>query len=269
VDPSSGAGVCDVTGTDGTTLDYAQAGTCVIDANQDGNASYAAAPTVTATITVDQVAAFTVDSPPTTATVGQTYTYTFAASGVPAPTYALVSGAPSWLSINGTTGTLTGTPPTGTTSFTYSVVAANMVGVGDPTAGPFAVTVHPAVTNSRDADISVALSCPVTIPQWAVASCSFTVANAGPATAHFVTADIALPWRFWRVSASRGGWWFGTAGLWFVGSLDAGSSATFTVSFRATRPGHRSVVAAGLSANPDPNYANNVAVAPIDVIRSS
>jgi hypothetical protein len=29
------------------------------------------------------------------------------------------------------------------------------------------------------------------------------------------------------------------------------------------------VVAAALSANPDPNYANNVAVAPIDVIRSA
>ena len=138
-------------------------------------------------------------------------------------------------------------------------------GVGDPTAGPFAVTVDPAVTNSRDADISAALSCPATVPVWTVASCSLQVANAGPASAHFVTADIALPRGFWRVSASHGGWWFGNAGMWFVGSLDPGSSATFTVCFRATRPGHQSVVAAGLSASPDPNYANNVVVAHIDV----
>ena len=94
VDPSSGSGVCSVTGTDGTTLDYIVPGTCVIDANQDGNGSYAAAPTVTATITVDQEPAFTLDSPPTTATVGQPYAYTFAASGAPAPTYALGAGCP-------------------------------------------------------------------------------------------------------------------------------------------------------------------------------
>ena len=53
--------------------------------------------------------------------------------------------------------------------------------------------------------------------------------------------------------------------MWFVGSLAPGSSVTFSVCFRATRPGHRSMVAAGLSANPDPNYGNNVAVAHIDV----
>ena len=194
---------------------------------------------------------------------GRPYTYTFAASGVPAPTYALDAGAPSWLSLNATTGALTGTPPTGTTSFTYSVEATN--GVGDPTAGPFGVTVDPVVTNSRDADISAALSCPATVQMGTVVSCSLQLANAGPAQAHSVTADIALPSGTWLVSGSRGGWWYGRAGLWFVGSLDPGSSATFTVRFTATSPGHRSVVAAGLSANPDPNYANNVAVAPIDV----
>ncbi len=104
VDPSSASGVCSVTGTDGTTLDYIVPGTCVIDANQDGNASYAAAPTVMATITVDQEPSFTLDSPPTTATVGHSYAYTFAASGAPAPTYALGPGAPTWLTINATTG---------------------------------------------------------------------------------------------------------------------------------------------------------------------
>ncbi len=267
VDPSSGVGVCNVTGTDGTTIDYAQAGTCVIDANQEGGGGYAAAPTVAATITVDQVPAFTVDSPPTTATVGQTYTYTFAASGVPAPTYSLASGGPSWLSINTTTGALTGAPPVRTTSFSYSVVATN--GVGDRAAGPFTVTVNSSVTNTRDADVSVALTCPSSVRVWTVARCSLTVANAGPARASFVTADVELPRTFWRVSALRGGWWFYHAGLWFVGSLEPGSSATITVSFRATRPGRRSVVAAALSANPDPNYANNVAVSPIDVTRSS
>ena len=222
VDPSSGSGVCNVTGTNGTTLDYVQPGTCVIDANQDGNASYAAAPTVTATITVDEEPAFILDSPPTTATVGQTYGYTFAASGAPVPTYALGAGAPPWLTINATTGALSGTPPTGTTSFTYSVEATN--GVGDPTAGPFAVTVDPAVTSSRDADISAALSCPAMVPVRTVASCSLKVANAGPASAHFVTADIAL-------CAGSGG---------FPHLAVAGGSATPACgSWAPWRPAHR------------------------------
>ena len=47
------------------------------------------------------------------------------------------------MSIDPTTGAVTGTPPTGTTSFTYSVTASNGVSP-DATAGPFTVTVSPA-----------------------------------------------------------------------------------------------------------------------------
>ena len=196
VDPSSGAGVCSVSGADGTTLDYAQPGTCVIDANQDGNASYAAAPTVTATITVDQEPAFTADSPPDDGDGGTGLHVHLRGQRRPGADVRARGGRPSWLTIDATTGALSGTPPTGTTSFTYSVAATN--GVGDPTAGPFAVTVNPGVTNSRDADISAALSCPDTVPAWTVDSCSLKVANAGPAWAHFVTADVLLPRTFWR-----------------------------------------------------------------------
>jgi len=266
VDPASGSGVCSVTGTDGTTLDYAQAGTCVIDANQAGNASYAAAPTLMASITVEQMPAFTVDAPPTTAKAGQAYTYTFAASGVPTPTYALAPGAPAWLSIDPTTGALSGTPPTGTASFTYSVVAAN--DAGKATAGPFAVSV---ATNSHEADISAVLSCPATVPVGTVATCTLTVANAGPATARFVRAALELPRRFWRVSATGDGWWFDDGlwfeheDLWFVGSLAPGSSASFTVSFRPARPGDGTVRATAWSLNPDPNYVNNLTVARVVV----
>ena len=49
VDASSGPGVCRVSGT---TVTYTAAGNCVIDANQAGNAHYAAAPQVQRTITV-------------------------------------------------------------------------------------------------------------------------------------------------------------------------------------------------------------------------
>ena len=262
IDPSSGPGVCSVSGTDGATLSYSQAGPCVVDANQAGNASYAAAPQVTGTITVDQTPAFTLDTPPTVGTVGQNYVYTFAASGVPTPAYALASGAPSWLTLDAASGALSGAPPTGTTSFTYAVVATNSV--GNATAGPFAVTVSPDTT-SRGADVSAALSCPETVKYQTVAGCTLTVANAGPARARFVAAAISLPYRFWRVSATPGGLWFGNYGLWFLRSLPPGSSVSYTVSFRASRLGAGLVWAAGLSRSPDPDHANNVTKATVTV----
>ncbi len=262
VDPSSGAGVCSVSGTDGSTLSYAQAGTCVVDANQAGNASYAAAPTVTGSVTVDQAPAFTSDAPPTTATVGQPYAATFAANGAPVPTYALTSGAPSWLTLDATTGALSGTPPTGTTSFTYSVVATN--DVGSATAGPYVVAVS-AGTGGTEADISVALACPAAVPVRTEASCTLTVANAGPAKARYVAAGISLPFWFRRLSATPGALSFGTTTVWFRRSLPAGGSASFTVSFRARRPGHGWVWAAGLARTPDPDHANNVATATVTV----
>jgi hypothetical protein len=52
VDASSGAGVCSVSGTNGATLTYLAAGTCVVDANQAAGNGYAAAPQVQQTITV-------------------------------------------------------------------------------------------------------------------------------------------------------------------------------------------------------------------------
>jgi sugar lactone lactonase YvrE len=82
---------------------------------------------------------FTTDSPPLRVGTGSDYYYTFAATGLPAPRYALAAGAPAWLGINATTGALAGTVPSGITTFTYSVTATNAAGTA--TAGPFTVTV--------------------------------------------------------------------------------------------------------------------------------
>ncbi len=49
IDPASGAGVCTLYGS---AVSYATAGSCIIDANQAGNSTYAAAPPVQQTIAV-------------------------------------------------------------------------------------------------------------------------------------------------------------------------------------------------------------------------
>ena len=92
--------------------------------------------------------AFVLDTPPLVATAGGAYAYRFLAVGVPEPTLAL-SGAPSWLSINSTTGLVTGTLPSSVRSFTFSVTASNPSGTA--VAGPFVVTV-PTITHVAGAD---------------------------------------------------------------------------------------------------------------------
>ena len=97
---------------------------------------------------------FTAAAPPPVAMAGSNYSYTFQASGTPIPAYSLVSGSPTWLRINASTGVLSGTVPTGTTMFVYSVKATNSV--SSVTAGPFKVSVS---TGTRSADtISLTLT---------------------------------------------------------------------------------------------------------------
>jgi hypothetical protein len=81
---------------------------------------------------------FSHPSPPVTGTVNQPYTYSFVASGSPTPTYQLAPGAPTWLTIDPITGTVSGTP-TESGPQTFSVTATNSA--GSATAGPFTVTV--------------------------------------------------------------------------------------------------------------------------------
>ena len=133
---SSASAVCAVAGG---VVSFQKAGTCLLDANQAGNVDYNAATQVQQSFAVSSVPVFAIDTPPTTATVGHVYTYTFSANGTPTPTYSLSTAAPTWLSINSTTGVLQGTPPSGTKTFSYSVIATNSA--GKATAGSFKVQV--------------------------------------------------------------------------------------------------------------------------------
>ena len=71
--------------------------------------------------------AFLSDSPPVGATEGTPYSYTFAATGEPKPTFSLASGSlPPGLSLNPTSGQLSGEPAE-TGSFSFTLRAANGV----------------------------------------------------------------------------------------------------------------------------------------------
>ncbi len=82
IDSSSGAGVCSLDAS-GTTVSFTGAGTCVIDADQAGNANYDAAAQQQQSFTVvkaEQVVAFT-SSPPSPAVFGGSYAPTATGGG--------------------------------------------------------------------------------------------------------------------------------------------------------------------------------------------
>jgi hypothetical protein len=88
VDPSSSPSTaCSVSGTNGATVNFAQAGSCVIDANQTGDAEYSAAPQVSQTIAVSAAATpATTPAPTTTTTTPPPTTAATTATTTPAAT---------------------------------------------------------------------------------------------------------------------------------------------------------------------------------------
>ncbi|RUQ09435.1 hypothetical protein D8M35_02310 [Curtobacterium sp. HSID17257] len=109
--------------------------------------TYGSATTDPITITVQPAPVapvFTASSPAASATVGSAYSYTFTASGVPTPSFALASGdaLPAGLTLDAASGELSGTPTT-TGTITFRVVASNTAGT--TTTDPITITVQPAV----------------------------------------------------------------------------------------------------------------------------
>ena len=118
---------------------YASAGTYTVTLTVTDTDGFTATASAPVKVAAGSPPAFTSAAPPWTGSTGTSYSYTFAASGDPVPTYSL-DGAPGWLGIGASTGTVSGTPPAGTTSFTYSVSASNGIGPSAG-AGPFTVAV--------------------------------------------------------------------------------------------------------------------------------
>jgi cyclophilin family peptidyl-prolyl cis-trans isomerase len=90
-------------------------------------------------IVINQQPAFTNGPPPASGTVGTAYSFSYTASGSPAPTFALTSGAlPAGLSLN-PSGAISGTPTTAGGPFTGTVTASN--GIGTAATQAFSITI--------------------------------------------------------------------------------------------------------------------------------
>jgi uncharacterized repeat protein (TIGR01451 family) len=251
---SAGTGSCDLTETIGNTY--------TLTATYSGNATYATSHD-TKTVTVDARPQFVADSPPLTAIAGFVYSYTFSASGFPAPSYALAPGAPGWLSINSTTGALSGTVPHGTTFFHYSVIASNSA--GHAIAGPFNVTV-PKAPPAR-ANLSVRLTCSGQVRLHRTGGCTLTVKNNGPATANHVTAVLSLPPGLSKVRCTASCSGHGNVVTWNDGNLNNGDHVTQSVTFTPWRTGAGLVRAAANSGSWNGNPHGSQATAVVFVRR--
>ncbi|QIR15073.1 fibronectin type III domain-containing protein [Shewanella aestuarii] len=137
---SSTPSVCTI--TSGGAVTFVATGTCTINANQSGNAAYAAAPEVTQSFAVNGVAA----SAPTigTATAGDgEATVTFSApsnnGGASISSYTVTSN-PGGLTATGTGSPLTVTGLTNGTTYTFSVTATNAAGESDSSSASNSVT---------------------------------------------------------------------------------------------------------------------------------
>jgi hypothetical protein len=134
VDSSTAAGVCNVAGTNSTTVNYAVPGSCVIDANQAGNGTYAAAPQVQGTISVGksvakmaQLISFT---PPAAGSMGGSATLSATGGG---------SGNPVVFSVDSSTAAGVCNVAGATVNYTAvgsCVIDANQAGNGTYAAAP-------------------------------------------------------------------------------------------------------------------------------------
>lgn len=131
---SSTTGVCTI--TSGGALTFVTAGTCTIDADEPGNGSYLAAPTVSQSFNVNAV----VPGAPTaaTATAGDTQaSVSFTApafTGGAAITGYTVTSNPGGLTGTGAVSPITVTGLTNGVSYTFTVTATNSAGTGSASA---------------------------------------------------------------------------------------------------------------------------------------
>jgi hypothetical protein len=182
VDPTTTAGVCNVAGTNGSTLNYTAVGTCIVDANQAGNTTFTPAGqvqrsvAVTAVTKTNQTITFATLANRTGAQSPVTVTAT-ASSGLPV---TFTTTTPAVCTVGGTNGATIALVKTGTCS-----VVANQAGNTFYNAAP-AVTRSFTVTKSTQTISLGALPArtvaqsPVTVAATASSGLAVTITSLTP-----------------------------------------------------------------------------------------
>jgi hypothetical protein len=178
VDTSSGPGVCSVSGTNGATVNYTAVGSCVIDANQAGNAKYRPARQVQGTISVGKTAQSISFTAPTSALVGGSATLSAKGGGSGNPVVFTVDPASAEVcSVSGTNGATVNYTAAGT-----CVIDANQAGNGTYVAAPQV---------QRTISVKIAQSISFTLPGPAFVFGSATLSAQGGGSGNPVVFSVA------------------------------------------------------------------------------
>ena len=150
--------ICSTSSDYGSIVTGLVAGNCTIAANQAGNAQYSAAPQVTQTFPIQDVFSITTKALPD-GYIHQSYSQTLAAiSGTTPYTWSITSGAlPAGLTLNSTTGVISGTPTAKGTSF-FTVTASDAHNIIATKELSIVVCLPLAVATASLSDIPIGLS---------------------------------------------------------------------------------------------------------------
>ena len=157
IDSSSSPDSCSISGS---TISFVGVGTCVIDANQAGNADYLPAPQIQQSFAVSPAGAAPAIASAISATfaAGSAGSFTVKASGSPAPSMSESGTLPAGVTFtdNGNgTATLAGTPGAGSGgSYAVTITATNTVGSSSQ-AFVLTVTAPPAITSATATTFTV------------------------------------------------------------------------------------------------------------------
>jgi uncharacterized repeat protein (TIGR01451 family) len=231
------------------------AGSATFTVTATNSAGSATTPTLTITVASPPSApVFTASAPATKATMTVPYSYTFVASGSPAPTFSIASGAlPTGLSLDAVSGTLAGTP-SAAGSFKFAVGASNGI---QPTATTKTFTL--IVAAAGPSDLATTLSGPTKTKLSGTVTYTLTIKNNGTGTAAQVSGSITVPAGFTLVSASPAATLVNGVVTWSQPTLSNGSSLHWKATFKAPAVGTYTSTATASSGSLDPNGANNSA----------
>jgi uncharacterized repeat protein (TIGR01451 family) len=197
---------------------------------------------------------FTKKSPPKTATIAVPYSFTFVATGSPAPTFGVSSGAlPPGLSLNPATGMLSGTPTT-TGAYQFGVQASN--GVGTPAAVMCTITVAPPGT----ADLVTTITGPASaVKLGSTITFTLNITNNGPDLAAQLVGSVTIPAGTTYVSSSPSVTAVNGVVTWTQPSLSTSSVVHWKVTVSPSAKGSYAATGTASSDSTDPNPGDNSA----------